>query len=274
MPNNEDIQALIQAISEPRLSSYRKFFRPQSDEELLGIYRWNEEVCTDFSRHLKWIEIALRNGFHAALSQRYGVVGTPASRDWYHHVRLAEHSRDSVRKITHQPDGRPRRPAPTPDDVVAKLTFGFWPILMEVERDRAGQPIPWSHMVPEVVPGHRQKEASYWRALAHRDALQARLELCKDLRNRIAHHEPIWKQGPLLEETKPRQRRAVVVVGAAPRTPDEAMARLQLQRARMIELIQWLSPAAARLLNQDPTFQQGEQLLQAGTLQAYRQSTR
>lgn len=50
MVSNEDIQTLIQAISEPS-SSYRQFFRPQSDEELLDIYRWNEEVCADFSRH-------------------------------------------------------------------------------------------------------------------------------------------------------------------------------------------------------------------------------
>jgi hypothetical protein len=41
-----------------------------------------------------------------------------------------------------------------------------------------------------------------------------------------------------------------------------------------MELLHWLSPAAARLVSQDPAFQQGQALLQATTLQAYRQGQR
>lgn len=270
--NSGDIQALIEAISAPRLSSYRKFFHPQSDEELLGLYRWNEDVCAAFMHNIVWIEIVLRNRFHAAFSQRYGTVGSGHSRDWYQHLALSPHSRDSVKKITHSLNGQPRRPAPSPDDVVAKLTFGFWPALLDVAQDSLGDRISWGDILVEVVPGHRQNDEVYWRALAHKDALYARLDMCKDLRNRIAHHEPIWKQGALQEETKARPRRPVKVLASPPRTHNEALDRLQLQHSRMIELLHWLSPEVARTVKAGLTYQHGKQLLEPGTLQAYRQA--
>lgn len=213
----------------------------------------------------------MRNGFHSALSPHYGATGSSGSRDWYHHIALSAHSRDSVRKITHRADGRPRQPAPAPDDVVSKLTLGFWPSLLEVKADGAGRPIPWGNILPHVVPGHRYTNAAYWRTRPHQDALQARLDLCTYLRNRIAHHEPIWKQGALLEETKPRRRRPLAVVAPAPSTPDEALARLHLQHDRVMTLLHWLSPDVADMLQQDTAHRQGTHLLQMNTLQAYRQ---
>lgn len=274
MPNSADIPALIATISVPRLNSYRAFFQPQTDEELLAIYRWHEDLCTHLNHILKWVEVAMRNGFHVALSAHYGVKGSAGGRDWYDHIRLLKHSVDSVHKITHWANGTPRRPAPTPDDVVAKLTLGFWPALLEVERDAAGRRMSWHQILPVLVSGHRYPHEAFWRQQANRDALQARLELCTYLRNRIAHHEPIWKQGALLEETKPRHRRVPAVQAPAPSTPHDALARLQLQHARVMELLHWLSPAAARLVSQDSAFQQGQALLQAATLQAYRQGQR
>jgi hypothetical protein len=274
MLNPADIPALIAAISAPRLNSYRTFFQPQTDEELLAIYRWHEDLCTHFNHILKWAEVAMRNGFHVALSAHHGVHGSADARDWYNHIQLSKHSLDSVHKITHRANGTPRKPAPTPDDVVAKLTLGFWPALLEVERDAAGNRMSWHQILPSMVPGHRHTQEAYWSHQANRDALQARLELCTYLRNRIAHHEPIWKQGALLKETKPRHRRVPAVQAPAPSTPAEALARLQLQHARVMELLHWLSPAAARLVGQSTAFQQGQALLQAATLQAYRQGQR
>jgi Abi-like protein len=266
------IPALIAAISAPRLGSYRKFFQPKTDEELLGIYRWHEDLCGAFSRNLAWVEVVLRNRFHEALSRRFGAGIAGPSRDWYNHIQLSSRSRDSVRKITHTQNGNPRRPAATPDDVVAKLTFGFWPALLDLEKDIRGTRIAWGDILIEVVPGHRQSAAAYWQKLAHRDALFARLDLCRDLRNRIAHHEPIWKQGVLYEETKPRVRRTVALVAPAPKTPTEALARLQLQHDRVMELLHWLSPDVAHLVKTSPAHQHGAQLLSMPTLDAYRQA--
>lgn len=266
-----NVPGLIAAISAPRLGSYRKFFQPQTDEELLGIYRWHEDLCAAFSRNLKWVEVVLRNRFHKALSRRYGTSAVGSSRDWYHHLRLSSHSRESVRKITHSQTGQRRQPAPSPDDVVAKQTLGFWPALLDVEKDLHDARIAWGDILIEVVPGHRQNSAAYWRVQAHRDALFARLDLCKYLRNRIAHHEPIWKQGALYEESRPRQRRPIALVAPAPRTPAEAVLRLQLQHDRVMDLLHWLSPEVARMVKDGPGYQDGEKLLLPGALDLYRQ---
>ena len=132
MCNPEDLRAWITAISAPRLGGYRRFFQPVPDLELMGIYRWNEDVCAAFARNLAWVEIVLRNRFHTTFSQRYGTLGTAASRNWYDHLNLSAHSRESIRKIARSQRGRPRSPPPVPDDVIAKLTFGFWPALLDV----------------------------------------------------------------------------------------------------------------------------------------------
>lgn len=267
-----DVPALIAAISAPRLSSYRKFFQPQTDQELLGVYLWHEDVCAALNRNLKWVEVTMRNRFHRALSQRYGTGAAGPSRDWYHHLGLSAHSRDSVRKVTHSATGQLRRPAPAPDDVVAKQTLGFWPALLDVSQDVRGTRLAWGDILIEVVPGHRQNTAAYWRAQAHRDALFARLDLCRYLRNRIAHHEPIWKQGALYEESRPRQRRPVALVAPAPRTPEEAVQRLKLQHDRVMELLHWLSPEVASMVKDGASYQDAEKLLRPGALDLYRQN--
>lgn len=274
MKKSGDIAALLAAISAPRLSSYRTFFQPQSDEELLGIYRWHEDLSIHFNRLLRWVEITMRNRFHAALSVHHGTQGAAGSRDWYNCLALPAHSADSVKKITHRPDGRLRQPAPKPDDVVAKLTLGFWPSLLEVDQDLAGRRMTWGHTIPLVVPGHRHSNDAYWRTQVHRDALRARLDLSTYLRNRIAHQEPIWKQGVLFEETRPRHRRVLRMVAHAPATPAQSLARLQLEHDRLMELMHWLSPAVATMLKQDPEHHSGQQLLQDQILQAYRQGQR
>lgn len=277
MPNKiikdeAEIQALVEAISLPRLSSYRKFFHTQTDEEALGLYRWNEDVSTAFSRTIAWIEIVLRNRFHAALSQRYGTKGVGRSRDWFAHLVMSAQSRESVQKITHDANGKMRSPAATPDDVVSKLTFGFWSTLMSVRRDAGGVAVPWAQILPEVVPGHRQKEDAYWAAQIHQDALFARLDLCKHMRNRIAHHEPLWKQGELKAEARPRKRRQLVAALPAPRSPQEALERLQLLNHRLTELLHWLSPEVARMVKTGAHHQHCLNLLTPDTLQTYRES--
>ena len=78
MPNAADIPALIASISAPRLHSYRAFFQPQTDEELLAIYRWHEDLCAHFNRILTWAEIVMRNRFHTGLSLQYGTRGQVA----------------------------------------------------------------------------------------------------------------------------------------------------------------------------------------------------
>ncbi|MDQ0045402.1 Abi family protein [Variovorax boronicumulans] len=241
-------QARVQALSHARLSNYRRFFGAVDDAEALGLYQWNEDLTAVLFRTICQVEVVLRNQFHQALSIRYGVMGAHGAKDWYEHVALDAFARYKIEGITHQKRGGqmvPRIPAPSPDDVVSGLTFGFWPHLLDLTHDLNRRPINWGDILVDVLPGHRQRLPTHWAKLKHRDGLFARLDLCNELRNRIAHHEPIWKLGALRREGRPRSGAPLPPEAPAPTTPADALARLRLLYGRIIELLDWLSPAIA-----------------------------
>jgi hypothetical protein len=199
--------ARIQALSHARLSSYRSFFNAADDAEALGLYQWNDDLSAVLFRTISLVEVVLRNQFHHALSLRYGVMGAYGSKDWYCHVALDPRSQSKIVGITHYKQRHqmlPRVPGPSPDDVVSGLTFGFWPHLLDLKKDLHHQAVDWGPILVDVLRGHRQRQATYWAKPKHRDALFARLDLCNELRSRIAHHEPIWKLGSLMQEGRPR----------------------------------------------------------------------
>jgi hypothetical protein len=160
----------------------------------------------------------------------------------------------------------------SPDDVVSRLTFGFWPHLLELRTDVHQQPVDWGPILVDVLPGHRQRQATYWAKSKHRDALFARLDLCNELRNRIAHHEPIWKLGPLMSESRPCRGAPQTVQAPAPSTPAEALLRLRLLYDRVIELLTWLSPDIAARHAVSEMHLRCLYLLQSKALSAYQQA--
>jgi hypothetical protein len=264
--------ARIQALSHARLSNYRSFFGATDDAQALSLYQWNDELSAALFRTISLVEVVLRNQFHKAFSLRYGVVGGYGSKDWYAHVQLDRHGTDNIQRITREKRGQqliPRVPAPSPDDVVSGLTFGFWPHLLDLTKDALHLPIDWGPIILDVLPGHRQRLVTQWAKPKHRDALFARLDLCNELRNRIAHHEPIWKLGPLMNEGRPRQGKPLTVQAPAPTTPEDALARLRLLYGRVTELLGWLSPDMAAQHAACELHLRCLSLLQSHTLSAY-----
>ncbi len=245
----QHVAGAVRALSRARLSSYQSFFTALTDREVFGLYCWNESISQCVSRALAFAEVVMRNQLHGALSRRYGRNGCPTSRDWYLHLCLTKASEEAVKKLTHERcrvAGRwqlvARTPMPWPDDVISKLTFGFWSHLLDSSEDDTGTPIDWPSILVEALPGHRYKSKTYWASRKHRDRLFARLDYCNSLRNRIAHLEPIWKAGPLLEEDRPRRHRALEIVQVSPSNPSEAIARLNLSYDRIMEMMRWFSP--------------------------------
>jgi hypothetical protein len=266
--------ARIQALSHARLSNYRSFFGAADDVQALGLYQWNDDLSAVLFRTISLVEVVLRNKFHHAMSLRYGAVGTHASKDWYAHVALDAHSRSKITDITHYKRGGqmlPRVPAPSPDDVVSGLTFGFWPHLLDLKIDLNNQAVDWGPILVDVLPGHRQRQTTFWAKRKHRDTLFARLDLCNELRNRIAHHEPIWKLGPLLSEDRARQGVPLTIQAPAPMTPADALARLHLLYGRVTELLGWLSPVVAAQHTASDMHMRCQNLLHPQTLGVYQQ---
>lgn len=244
----------LEDISQPRLSSYRTFFKPKDESALYGLYCWNEALSSCFMRLIGVLEISMRNRFHTALSSQIWVqgtsVGSVTANDWYNQLPLSTKSVNQIQKMTHERNRAglllPKINPPSSNQVIAGLTYGFWSKLLDVSHDNNKSKLDWGQILVNIVPNHHQKTADYWRKQAHQDALYARIELVGDLRNRVAHFEPIWKLKELKEEKRGRKGQPTpATIASAPSTPSEAVKRLEELYRRTSQLLYWLSEERA-----------------------------
>lgn len=235
-----NIQKTIDDISQARISSYKHFFGTSNQYHLYGLYSWNEEISCELLKLISTIEVVMRNRFHLALSQKYHTGGTQNqySNDWYNQAPLNPKSKDKIKGETHfykKGAGQiPKNPQPSPNNVISNMTFGFWKNLLDMN-------ISWDTLIPTIVPNHRYTSTSHWAKEKNRDALYARIELINNLRNRVAHFEPIWKLGDLYNEGRARKNKPLVIEKQKPQIPQESIDRLKLLHERSVELLEWLS---------------------------------
>lgn len=187
-----DIQTdLVAALSPERISTYLRAVRGDR-EKALRLYTWNTAISAAFYGPLQGLEVTLRNAMHRQLAGCYGA-------EWYDNPATGldtgclgriEVARRAVEN-TGQVVGPPR--------VVAALSFGFWVSLL----GSGGR----------IVPTGRKAdyEKTLWRpalrgAFPHckpliRKQVHGPLNDLRLLRNRIAHHEPIFARR-LMEDHK------------------------------------------------------------------------
>ncbi|WNC95574.1 Abi family protein (plasmid) [Paraburkholderia sp. FT54] len=198
----QQLTAAMRALSQPRLDSYRSFFRMQkevapTDEELIGAYFWGQAIASALQPLVSTYEVVLRNAIHERASM-LSSGQTSTSHPWYDHTRTDSlltkgKSREKVIELLYQPSngaGMPMRRAvqPLPDQVVASLSFGFWPAFLNDL-----PPIQRSQILAEVFPHYPKGSRKHWSFPDNVNQLIQVLKDIQDLRNRIAHHEPIWK---------------------------------------------------------------------------------
>jgi hypothetical protein len=138
---------------------------------------------------LNYLEVGLRNAMNKIITGLYGadwLLAIPSKLDFsFEDVRNVDNLKIDIQTTKGYPAKH--------DDVLARLGFGFW-IAFFHKRYIAGL---WSRgknplvsVFPNMAPALRTRELVF-----------TRLRTIKDLRNRIAHHEPIWKMTPTVDET-------------------------------------------------------------------------
>lgn len=193
-----DVQQLL---STPRLAPYRQATGGDL-ADALTLYTLNVQISAAFYESLHYFEVGLRNRLDQQLTawaatldpappasagsrdstqapggRRDAALGpTPAGElPWYRHpqVPLSLNARrkvmTAIRAATR--DGREELPG----RVVAELTFGFWWSLLAEEYNRS----LWQPCLREAFTQVR------------RQRLHSAIDDLRQLRNRIAHHEPI-----------------------------------------------------------------------------------
>lgn len=168
--SDELVAGLIDAMSPTRFATY--LTAAGSETAALQLYTWNTAASAAFYGPLQTLEVTLRNAINSRFSSSHGVR-------WFDDpqvLRAAELR--IVGEVTQQLYDRGRQP--TPGSVVAELSYGFWVALFANAYD-----------------------TTIWRTDLHtlfsprvkdRHGLHEALDRLRTLRNRTAHHEPIFQR--------------------------------------------------------------------------------
>jgi len=167
---------VVATITRPRLS---KYLRATSNDaqQALRLYVLNTKVSAAVMTDLHYIEVAMRNKFDRELTAKYGAdwfknAGFLALVDKRSQDILLKAQRDAAK---HWPKGK----ALPPGKVIAELTFGFWLQLTDSKLEHKLW-VPCLHKA--FAPRKAPKRATF----------NQQLEKLRQLRNRVAHHEPIF----------------------------------------------------------------------------------
>ncbi len=169
-------------LSEARLEAYRTHPAEPLDA-VLGRYRWNAALSMALHPALGLLEVALRNTLHRAIA---GLYGTEA---WYalSPGMLASWGQKSI--AVAKDELRKQRKSEEPNRVVAELNLGFWVSLLSTDYEQR----LWPKLLKEAFPYLPKSNRT-------RATVAGRFQEIRRLRNRVSHHEPIYKSKNLIQQ--------------------------------------------------------------------------
>lgn len=138
----------------------------------LRLYTWNVEASAALLGAYAALEVGLRNAMHDQLSTSFGRA------DWWRAAALSTNDLDQVDEAAAYLDRRKGPGTWGPGHVVAELKTSFWEGLL-VNRYHAAL---WNRRLEHAFPNYSGR----------RSDLRSRMERLRLLRNRAAHHEPIF----------------------------------------------------------------------------------
>ena len=170
-------------LSRERLGTYLEAAQGNR-EEAVRLHVWNTAVSAAFYGPLQVLEVALRNAMNRRLGEKYGAAWYDNGRAGFSNGALERILRA---KIEFARDGH----GDDPHRVVAALSFGFWVSLLgRGGRGTDYERTLWRPALRDAFP--------HCARLTRRQA-HGPLNALRTLRNRIAHHEPIFSRN-LVEE--------------------------------------------------------------------------
>lgn len=162
---------LEETLSLERFARYAAW-AGQERERAFHLYALNTQLSEALYTPLQMLEVALRNRCHSVLSARYGAW-------WFDQKGFLKAHRQPVQVEKAKADVRRGGKEVTEGRVVAALTFGFWTAMLSPKYDTLWQ--QELHRIASTPEGKRLP----------RKSLSEPLRDIRELRNRIAHHEPI-----------------------------------------------------------------------------------
>lgn len=172
------IAAITSALSAPRMSRF-VMACGNDRSRALELYRWNAQVSAAFMVPLHICEVVLRNAIVGPIEEVYGPR-------WYAPGGAFERSlpRPTLGYSPYRDLHISRQGQPTAGKVIPELKFMFWVSMLTARHDAR----LWTPFIAKYFPFLIVTAAPRDR----RRMLHHRLDEIRTLRNRIAHHEPIF----------------------------------------------------------------------------------
>jgi len=177
MPHKLSPQALQNietAFSRQRLTRYVQLANGDLGKAF-ELHDWNTSLGEALNMPLQRFELLLRNRIHDALSARF-------SSAWYD-ARFTAFDARGQRIIEAAKDALINKRLPvTPEAVIVQFTFGFWLTLLTRRYDTPF----WRTALWRCFPNAPKPLSRHF--------VHDEIESIRTLRNRIAHHEPIYQR--------------------------------------------------------------------------------
>lgn len=186
MPSITTIAAVKGSLSLARIGTYEAALNaagnPITSRQALHLYAWNAQVSAALLAPLHICEVVVRNAVSEALEAVYGQhwprsVGfeqsLPAPHSGYSQVKDVK-----AAGRTHNTTGK----------VIPELKFVFWQKMFTARYDTR----LWIPHMASIFPGLPQGPNNPQAIGQYRQSVYNELEHIRTLRNRIAHHEPIF----------------------------------------------------------------------------------
>jgi hypothetical protein len=168
--SSDAFSALDHTITSDRLTPY--LVASKGDKCLaVQLYERNTKLSEGLFGVIQPLEIALRNSIHHVMQTATGQA------HWYDHPLIQPKEQESIEEAKRNLKRWNKQV--TPARVIAELTFGFWVRLNAASYEKSVWVKYLYRAFPEMKPPDR-------------DTIFHRLDMVRTLRNRIAHHEPIF----------------------------------------------------------------------------------
>lgn len=191
----------MEYISASRLQTYYNVFG-EEQKYAINAYYWNQLLCSSMYPMFQTLEVTFRNALHKHVPNHHPVFN---NEFWFH--PLISHIQDRRIKNMASADknqwvranGKRKKWTPSeqliarmqknrkkPADIVSAMSFGFWCKMLDSEYENVThQDLLWPNMSGFIFPNYPYE--------FNRNYIFKALSNARKLRNRVFHHEPVWK---------------------------------------------------------------------------------
>ena len=183
MSSTEDVvKALRAAISAARLSTYETATGRKGDDDssAIALYAWNAKISGALMAPIHFCEVVIRNAVSDALEELYGPAW-PWSPGFEQSLQAPRRGYSPRKDLQ---NARYKFTSPATGKVIPELNFVFWQKMFTKRHDYR----LWEPFLHKVLPNLDPSKP----IATLRQDIYDEIEQIRKLRNRIAHHEPIF----------------------------------------------------------------------------------